>query len=55
MLIGSDEEFEKKIKNIIERRRTFESGFVNDSLSNVQKDDKNDPGKVADVGDEEAE
>lgn len=32
MLASTDEEFEKRINTIIERRQRFESGFVNDAL-----------------------
>lgn len=43
MLASTDEEFENRIKTIIERRQRFESNFVNNALPNPQTIDDHDP------------
>ncbi|XP_015892665.4 transcription termination factor MTERF2, chloroplastic [Ziziphus jujuba] len=43
MLASTDEEFENRIKTIIERRQRFESNFVNNALPNPQTIDGHDP------------
>lgn len=42
MLASTDEEFEKRINTITERRQRFESGFMTDALPNPQKIDDED-------------
>lgn len=42
MLASTDEEFEKRINTITERRQKFESGFMTDAPSNPQKIDDDD-------------
>lgn len=42
MLASTDAEFDKRVKNIVERRQRFESGVTNEDFSNSQLSDEDD-------------
>lgn len=46
MLASTDAEFDKRVKNIVERRQRFESGVTNEDFSNSQLSDEDDTDSI---------
>ncbi|KAL6213593.1 hypothetical protein ACLB2K_013040 [Fragaria x ananassa] len=56
MLASTDAEFDKRVKNIVERRERFESGITNEDFSNTQlSEDNESPMKTRMLDDTETE
>lgn len=49
MLASSDEEFEVRVKEAVERRRRFESGDICEQPSDSQNDDRSDIKPVSEL------